>query len=254
MSEARVAALTEERLLHDEQRLVRGPVGIVAVEAVFARRRVFEEERPALFRMALDALVVRRIRGDEARRLGSVRVVAAGALHLLFAQRMVRRLHQRGSNLLMAFRAQLLLRRLLEQFLVSAMDRMTIHARQLALVVCAPVPQGRAAARVTLQADRVVLGRRHGGREGHQAADVAATAARDVIRRRTVTALASEAGPGSPGVTALAVRLIHVARELVVVALRTCFRADIGGARGCRRRRECARTIRISGCRWWGLR
>src|SRR6267142_2496085 len=221
MSEARVAALTEERLLHDEQRLVRGPVGIVAVEAVFARRRVFEEERPALFRMALDALVVRRIRGDEARRLSSVRVVAAGALHLLFAQRMVRRLHQRGSNLLMAFRAHLLLRRLLEQFLVATMDRVAIHARELSLVVCAPVPQGRTAARVTLQTDRVPVTRRHRARERHQAADVASSAARDVIRCRTVAALASEARARRPRVSALAVRLIHVADELVVVALRT---------------------------------
>src|SRR6267142_7179832 len=135
MREARVAALTEERLFHDEQRLVRGTVGIVAVEAVFAHRRMFEEKRTALFRMTLDALVVNRIRGDETRRLGAVRVVAAGALHLLFTQRMVRRLHQRGSNLLMAFRAQLLLRRLLEQFLVSAVDGVTVHARQLAVVV-----------------------------------------------------------------------------------------------------------------------
>src|SRR5258705_11919375 len=113
MSEASVAALTEEGLLHDEQRLVRGPVGIVAVETVFGHGRMFEEERAAFFRMALDALVVNRIRGDEARRLGAVRVVAAGALHLLLAQRMVRRLHQRGSHLLVACRAQLLLHRLL---------------------------------------------------------------------------------------------------------------------------------------------
>ena len=89
MSEARVATLTEERLFDDEQRLVRGPVRIVAIEAVFAHGRMLEEERTALFRMALDALVVDRIRGDEARRLGPVRVVAAGALHLLFPQRMV---------------------------------------------------------------------------------------------------------------------------------------------------------------------
>src|SRR6266850_710737 len=211
MSEARVAALTEEGLFHDEQRLVRGTVGIMAVEAAFPHGRMLEKERAPLFRMALDALVVNRIRRDEARRLGAVRVVAAGALHLLFAQRMVRRLHQRGSNLLMAFRAQLLLRRLLEQFLVSAMDRMTIHARQLALVVCAPVPQGRAAARVTLQADRVALGRRHRLREVHQAADIAAATARDVIRCRTMTTLAAEPGPGGPGVSAVAVRLIHVA-------------------------------------------
>src|ERR1700730_13999210 len=100
MSEARVAALAEERLFHDEQRLGRGTVGIVAGEAGFAHRRMFEKERAALFRMALDALLVNRIRGDEARRLGAVRVVAAGALHLLFAQRMVRRLPQRGANLL----------------------------------------------------------------------------------------------------------------------------------------------------------
>ena len=89
MSEARVAALTEERLFHEEQRLVRGTVGIVAVEAVFAHGRMFEEERAALFRMALDTFVVDRIRSDEARRLRAVRVVAARALHLLFAERMV---------------------------------------------------------------------------------------------------------------------------------------------------------------------
>ena len=97
-----MAALTEQGLFHDEQRLVRGTVGIMAIEAAFAYGRMLKEERATLFRMALDALVVDRIRGDEARRLGPVRVVAAGALHLLFAQRMVRRLHQRGSNLLMA--------------------------------------------------------------------------------------------------------------------------------------------------------
>src|SRR5712671_3384177 len=119
---------------------------------------------------------------------------------------MMRRFHQRGSNLLMARRAQLLLRRLLKQLLVPAMDGVTIHAGQLALVVCAPVPQGRTAAGVALQADRVAVAGRHRLREGHQAPDIAAAAARDVLRCRTVTALASEAGPGGPGVSAVAVR------------------------------------------------
>jgi len=58
MREARVTALTEEGFFYDEQRLVRRTVGIVAVEAVLAHGRVFEEERAALFRMALHALIV----------------------------------------------------------------------------------------------------------------------------------------------------------------------------------------------------
>jgi hypothetical protein len=58
MSEARVAALAEKRLFHGEHRLVRGAVRIVTVKAALAHGRMFEEERAALFRMALDALVV----------------------------------------------------------------------------------------------------------------------------------------------------------------------------------------------------
>src|SRR6185295_19952754 len=104
------------------------------------------------------------------------------------------------------------------------MDGVTVHAGQLALVVRAPVPQRRTAARVALQADRVAVPCRHGLREVHQTADITASTARDVIRCGTVTTLASEARPGAPRVSAMAMRLIHVAHELVVVALCTRVR------------------------------
>ena len=98
MKSARVAALTEERLLHDEQGFVRRTVRIVAVEAVFAHGRMFEEERAALFRMALEArlfvnerLVHHAGTGGHTpgRCEGAVRIMAIGAGHEPFVNAML---------------------------------------------------------------------------------------------------------------------------------------------------------------------
>ena len=73
-----------------QQALEIGAVRVVAVEAVFPDRRVLEQERPTLVRMAAIAHVVDAIGLEQRIRRRAVRIVAIDAAHLSFRQRHVR--------------------------------------------------------------------------------------------------------------------------------------------------------------------
>src|ERR1700691_3318492 len=107
-----MATLAKHWFLHNEQGFMRGAVGIVAVEATFANRRVLPKKGTAFFAVTFVALVIDRIGRNEPLGLSTMRIVAIGAEHLLFAQRVVRGLHQRCPNLLVTSGAELLLARL----------------------------------------------------------------------------------------------------------------------------------------------
>ena len=62
VQEIRMTLLAEERNRRDQQRALVGAVRSMAIEAVLAHRRMLEQEGPALFRMALVAGFVARIR------------------------------------------------------------------------------------------------------------------------------------------------------------------------------------------------
>ena len=101
-----VALLAQHRDRRDQQGLLVGTVHVVAVEAVFAHRRVLEQERPALLRVAGVAGLVDRVGLQQ--RLGdaAVRIVAIGAGDLPFRQRHVRAAVELGADVLVAGRAR----------------------------------------------------------------------------------------------------------------------------------------------------
>ena len=62
VQEIRMTLLAEERNRRDQQRALIRAMWSMAIEAVLAHRRMFEQEGPALFRVALVAGFVDRIR------------------------------------------------------------------------------------------------------------------------------------------------------------------------------------------------
>ena len=70
-----------------QQELVGGAMRFMAVQAVFAHRRVFPQERAALLGMARVAVVVDRILLQQRVRGAAMRVVAIRAGQLAFAHR-----------------------------------------------------------------------------------------------------------------------------------------------------------------------
>ena len=228
----RVAPLAKHRLLYDQQRLVRTAVRIVAIEAALTNRRMLPQKWTALFRVALIALVVDGVGGNQALRLGAVRVVAVRAKHFFFAKGVMRWLEERNPNLFMASRAELLLARLRQQFVVAAVNLMAVNAGQLGFVVLAAMPHCDITARVASQTDRILRGGRLIFCEIHQAADAATAAASHVIGSRSVATLAAFMRRRRVLITAHAVRLICVADELVVVAARAKLCADECGGWG----------------------
>lgn len=103
-----MAALAQERLAHLQHAVVIGTVGIVAVAAVVAYRRMLPEERAALFCMALITAVI-GVRGRECGLSGAaVGIVATGATHLSSTCRYVGRAVHLGALPDMAVAADLL--------------------------------------------------------------------------------------------------------------------------------------------------
>jgi len=84
----KVAALAETRNLRNQHAGVDGTMGIVAYQAILANRTMLPQERPALFRVALIAFVVYRIRADQMIPLRTMWVVAIGAGDLALLNRM----------------------------------------------------------------------------------------------------------------------------------------------------------------------
>src|SRR5580765_4376191 len=160
---------------------------VMAIEAVLAHRLVLPEKRPSLFGVALVALVVHRRRIDHLGLRRVVRVVAAGALHLAFAHRVMRGTLVFRANLLVAGEArlgvahglQLRLRRL------EAVHAVAGDAPGIAAVMEPAVPVGARALLMTRQAGVVDLAGLEGLerwiRTARLAGDLGAEVLRDVL-------------------------------------------------------------------------
>ena len=177
----RVTALAKHWFLHDEQRFMGTAVRIVAVETAFTDWRVLEEEGTALFAVALVALVVDRVCRNEPLSLRAVGIVAVRTNHSLFPKRVMRRLHDRRADLLMAPSAKLHLAWLRQQFGVSTVNLMAIDAGELRLIVLAAMPQCNVSPRVASQTNRILGVGGQGLSEVHQTTDTAAAAAAHVV-------------------------------------------------------------------------
>src|SRR5450759_4027573 len=88
-----------------EKVFVHRAMRIVAVQAVLAHRRVFEQERSALLGMALVAIVVDRIRPQQPFGEGSVRIMTIRAHHFAFTQRHMGRTGHLRAPILVALEA-----------------------------------------------------------------------------------------------------------------------------------------------------
>ena len=99
-----MALLAQEWNRRDQQGALIRAMGRVAIEAVLPHRRVFEQERPALFCVALIAGLVDRGGLEEGIGQRAVRVVAVVAAHLPLGQGHVRTAIELQANVLVALR------------------------------------------------------------------------------------------------------------------------------------------------------
>lgn len=79
-----MAALAQPGAFHAQQRGMVGAVRRMAVHAVFGDRRMFEEKWSPFFRVALIAVFIDRIGGQELLGCRSMRVMATGAIQFAF--------------------------------------------------------------------------------------------------------------------------------------------------------------------------
>ena len=158
-----VAPLAEERKLRHEHLVVVRAVGVVAVQAVLANRRVLPEKRPALLRVAGQALLVDPLGRDHLRFRRVVRVMAIRARHLSFAHRMVRRPQAFRAHCGVAGKARLAvpggLQLCLDGF--EVVDAVAGDASEVLAIVNAPHPVRLPSLLVTRQTLLVDVGRRH---------------------------------------------------------------------------------------------
>jgi hypothetical protein len=90
----RVATQAKIRIAFDEHFPIDRTVRVVADGAAFAQRLVFKNERPRLGLMTLRATLILRRHRESARRfenVAAVRIVAVGAIHVAFDDRMMLR-------------------------------------------------------------------------------------------------------------------------------------------------------------------
>ena len=192
-----VALRAKPRPRNLQQVLVDRAVRVVTVQAIFPDRRVFEQERSALFGMTLVAGVVDRGGPQQRFIRRAVRLMAVGADHLAFAQRHVRRAGHLRAPVLVALEAGLgLVNRLELEFLRHAPhDGVAIGAGHVADFVGAAAPVGAVAPFVAAKADGIVFldaARQIFGPERHDSADAASTARLHVQRTRPVAVFARE--------------------------------------------------------------
>ena len=122
--------LAQQRRSSLQQLRIAGPVRVMTIQAILHHRRMFPEERPAPFRMARVACLVRRS-GDEEFGIGrAVRVVTARAGHLALAERHMRRPHELRAAHLVALEADFHLRLLDELAVVVQRLRKTAALRE----------------------------------------------------------------------------------------------------------------------------
>ena len=117
VQEIGVALLAEERNRRDQQRALIRAVRRVAVETVLTNRRMLEQKRAALFRVALVAGLVDRIGLEQRAGQCAMRIVAIVAAHLAFGERHMRAAIELLADILVTLRTGIVDRRLCHQSL-----------------------------------------------------------------------------------------------------------------------------------------
>lgn len=152
-----VALLAELRFGGDEQRLVIGAVGFMAIGAILHRRRMLPEKRSPLLGMAGITELVHRVGLEQRVGDASMGVVAARAGHLSFPQRHMGGAHQLRFSLNVTLSAGLYFGRLRQ--LISL--RMVVHhsmaygAGQAAGLMGTPLPMKPRRLLVATKANRI---------------------------------------------------------------------------------------------------
>src|SRR5215470_10313509 len=138
-----VALLAQPRPRDLQQEVVDRTVRIMAVQAVLAHRGMLPQERAALFRMALVAIVVNGGLVQKSFAVGAMGIVAARARHLAFANRHVRRAPDFRALVLVTLETRVHLGQLgqLELGRDVGHDGMAIGAGKVARLVRAAAPQ-----------------------------------------------------------------------------------------------------------------
>lgn len=155
MPRIQMTRLAEPRSILRQKLFVIRTMRLMAVQAIFANRWVLPQERPAFFRMAFIALLVYRICDDHFRRERAVRIVTARTCHEPFANRMVGRPLDLGSNIVVTSAARFFNPGSLQQLFsgFGRMHRMACDASQIMLLVYATFPVLLPTALMTPKAD-----------------------------------------------------------------------------------------------------
>ena len=154
-----MAPLAQPRPRFSQHARVHGAVGVVTVQAALDHRRMLEQERPALLRMALEASFVDGRLLQQRLRIAAVRVMAVRAYDLAFTHRHMFRARHPCLNVLVALEAGVGLELGLQLSLARHVlhDRVAIGAHEAARFVRAAVPQCAVALLMAGKANAVVL-------------------------------------------------------------------------------------------------
>jgi hypothetical protein len=142
MARRDMTALAEERQPRHEHMLVMRAMRIMAIQTIFAHRRMLIKERSALIRVTGVASLIGGISIEHLRRRGPVWIVTGGAVHLAFFDGHVGIPIHLGHNILMALGADLRNLGLHEEELVvlRGMHTMTGQAGDIPFFVNAAHP------------------------------------------------------------------------------------------------------------------
>src|SRR5215468_411160 len=154
-----VALLAQPRPRDLQQEVVDRAVRIVAVQAVLAHRGMLPQERAALLCVTFVAIVVDGGLIQKSLAVGAMRIVAAGARHLAFANRHVRRAPNFRALVLVTLETGVRLGQLgqLELGRHVGHDGVAIGAGESARLMRTAAPQRPLSLLVARKADRVVL-------------------------------------------------------------------------------------------------
>ena len=138
-----VTLLAQPRPRDLQQEVVDRAVRIMAVQAVLAHWGMFPQERPALLRVTLVAIVINGGLVQKSFAVGAMRIVAARTRHLAFANRHVRRAPDFRALVLVTLETRVHLGQLgqLELGRHVRHDRVAIRAGEPARFVRAAAPQ-----------------------------------------------------------------------------------------------------------------
>src|SRR5215475_4498540 len=195
LGEIGVTLLAEARPRDLQQEVIDRAVRIVAVQAIVAHRGMLPQERAALLRVTLVAIVVDGGLIQKSLAVGAMRIVAAGARHLAFANRHVRRAPNFRALVLVTLETGVRLGQLgqLELGRHVGHDGVAIGAGESARLMRTAAPQRAFSLLLALRADCVVVLCRTGRivrAEGDHSADSTAAASGHVRRARAMTGFA----------------------------------------------------------------